>query len=100
MDGLLFDKHITRSELESGIGEVLVSPADAGTLELICARPGVGKRTVLETGTLDISKGLIGDNWSMRGSGWRGSKAPDPENQINVMNYRFALLVAGARDRV
>jgi hypothetical protein len=100
MDGQLFDKHLTLADLEKGIDEVLLSPLDVGVLEMIVARPGVGKRKVLAEGVLDESKGLIGDSWSTRGSGWRGSRPPDPENQINVMNYRFALLIAGTRDRV
>ena len=100
MDGLLFDKHLTREELESGIEKVLVSPSDAGTLELICARPGVGKRKVLESGTLDIGEGLIGDNWSTRGSKRTEDKSGHPEMQINVMNYRFAMFIAGSRERV
>ena len=100
MDGLLFDKHLTREELEKGIEDVLVSPTDNGTLELICSRPAVEKRKVLESGTLDIRSGLVGDNWSTRGSSRTVDRSGHPEMQINVMNYRFALFIAGSRERV
>ena len=100
MDTLLFDRHLTTQELADGIDHVLLSPKDAGSLELIVARPSVGKRKVLAEAVLDESEGLVGDSWLKRGSGWRGSKPADPVCQINVMNYRFALLVAGTRDRV
>jgi hypothetical protein len=100
MDGLLFDKHLTLRELNDGIDAVLVSPSDNGTLELICARPGVEKRKVLETGILDVNVGLVGDNWSTRGSSRTVDKSGHPEMQINMMNYRFAKFVAGSRERV
>lgn len=100
MDGQLFDRHLTLSDLEDGIDHVLGSPLDVGLLEMIVARPSIGTREVLTNAILDQNKGLIGDSWSTRGSAWRGSKPPDPENQINVMNYRFALLIAGSRERV
>lgn len=100
MDGLLFEKHLTLRELENGIRSVLVSPSDKGTLELICARPAVEKRKIVETATLDVNSGLVGDNWSTRGSGWRGMKAANPDAQITVMNYRFALFIAGTPERV
>ncbi|MEO7540206.1 MAG: MOSC domain-containing protein [Pyrinomonadaceae bacterium] len=100
MDTTLFDKHLTARELEDRIEHVLRSPMDAGALELIVVRPSVGKRKVLTAAVVDQTEGVIGDNWLKRGSGWRQSKASNPEAQINVMNYRFALLVAGHRDRV
>ncbi len=33
-------KHLTRTELEAGLEEILASPRDEGTLELIVRRPG------------------------------------------------------------
>lgn len=96
MDDLLFEKHLTYSELEGGIDAVLRSPKDNGLLELIVARPQVNKREVLSSGELDIEQGLVGDNWLIRGS---SRTKGHPEMQVNVMNIRFADLIAG-RERV
>lgn len=69
-------------------------------LELIVCRPKVNKREVLESGTLDIEHGLVGDNWLTRGSSRRADGRGHPEMQLNVMNYRFAELIAGSPARV
>jgi hypothetical protein len=66
---------------------------------LIVRRPAVNKREVIDNGFLDIDKGLAGDNWLTRGSSRTDNGRGHPEMQINVMNYRFAVLVAGHRDR-
>jgi hypothetical protein len=100
MDGLLFEKHRDLIELEAGIDAVLASPKDKGLLKLITVRPRQGARQVLAEAVLDTDVGLVGDNWSTRGSGWRGMKAANPDAQITVMNYRFALFIAGTPERV
>lgn len=100
MDGLLFQTHLTTAEIQSGIGRVLDSPNDAGILELIVRRPAVNKREVIETGQLDVENGLVGDNWLTRASSRTDDGLGHPEMQLNVMNYRFAELVAGGRERV
>ncbi|HSI88552.1 MAG TPA: hypothetical protein VK918_05810 [Pyrinomonadaceae bacterium] len=100
MDGLLFEKHLTADEIEAGIEHVLASPRNKGTVELIVVRPGVGKRQVLEVGEFDLERGLIGDNWLKRGSKRTPDGSAHPDMQVNVMNYRFAELVAGERNRV
>ena len=79
---------------------VLGSPRDAGTLEMIVARPAIGKRTMLDLGELSMTDGLVGDNWSTRGSRRTLDGSAHPEMQVNIMNYRFAELIAGHRDRV
>lgn len=79
---------------------VLASPKNDGVLELIVARPKVNKRQVLGSGRLDIEHGLVGDNWLTRGSSRTTDGRGHPEMQLNVMNYRFAELIAGSRDRV
>lgn len=100
MDGVLFEKHLTAMEIENSIHHVLASPKDAGLLELIVRRPKDNKREVVESGTLDIEHGLVGDNWLTRGSSRTTDGMGHPEMQLNVMNYRFAELIAGHRDRV
>lgn len=100
MDNQLFDKHLTMADLEPGVEHVLISPKDDGLLELIVRRPAVNNREVIADGILDVEHGLVGDNWLTRGSSRTDNGRGHPEMQLNVMNYRFALLVAGHRDRV
>jgi hypothetical protein len=100
MDGLLFEKHFTGDEIEARIEHVLASPRDKGTIELIVARTAIGERMVLEAGEFDVERGLIGDNWFDRGSKRTPDGSAHPEMQVNIMNYRFAELIAGHRNRV
>ena len=100
MDGVLFEKHLTAMEIENSIHHVLASPKDAGLLELIVCRPKDNKREIVESGTLDMLHGLVGDNWLTRGSSRTTDGMGHPEMQLNVMNYRFAELIAGHRGRV
>jgi MOSC domain-containing protein YiiM len=81
-------QHLTTAELEAGLAEVRRSPADAGVVELVVARPEVGIRDVLEEGTLDRENGLVGDNWGTR------HDTADYDRQLNVINARLSRLVA------
>ena len=100
MQTALFPRHLTAAEIEAGIKHVLRSPHDRGILQLIVQRPAVNERVVVTKGVLDPSEGLIGDSWSRRGSWFPRSRKPNPEMQLNIMNWRFALLVAGEPERV
>lgn len=100
MEGTLFNLHLTTAEIEEKIGEVLTSPTDNGTLEMIVRRPAVNVREVIQSGTLDVENGLIGDNWLTRGSSRTQNGLGHPEMQLNVMNWRFVNLIAGSRERV
>lgn len=100
MEPTLFDKHLTTAEIEAGMPIVLDSPRDGGKLALIVRRPKVDRRQVIEKGTLDVEHGLVGDNWLTRGSSRTGSGLGHPEMQLNLMNIRFAELIAGSRERV
>ena len=92
-------KHLTMQELEAALDHLREAPKDEGVLQLIVCRPDVDQRTIMEMAELDPHKGLVGDNWVVRGS----SKTPDgsahPEMQINIMNSRVTALVAQDRDR-
>ena len=92
-------KHLTMQELEAALDHLREAPKDEGVLQLIVCRPDVEQRTVLDEAELDPLKGLVGDNWIVRGS----SKTPDgsahPEMQINIMNSRVTALVAQDKDR-
>ena len=100
MDGLLFDKHLTTDEINRSMDDVLASPKDNGVLEMIVRRPAANKRELIDRGVLDIENGLVGDNWLTRGSSRTDNGLGHPEMQLNLMNYRFALLIAGNRERV
>jgi hypothetical protein len=91
--------HLSTAELESGLDEVRRSPADCGTVELIVCRPATDERIVLTEATLDLSCGLVGDNWLERGNARTPDKSADPDAQLTVMNGRAARLVAGNPDR-
>lgn len=93
------DAHPT-PDPEAWLTEVRRSPADHGRLELIVRRPEVSEREVLDVGELDVEKGLLGDNWLVRGSSSAKDGKADPEAQLNIMNMRCARLVAGVDERV
>ena len=100
MEGTLFRLHLTAEEIEQKIADVLASPKDNGTLEMIVRRPAVNAREAVESGYLSIENGLVGDNWLTRGSSRTNNGLGHPEMQLNLMNWRFANLIAGNRDRV
>jgi hypothetical protein len=87
------------SELELGLERVRSSPREQGPVELIVRRPGVGEREELETASIDLEEGLVGDGWRARGSRATPDGSADREAQLTVMNVRAAALVAGSRER-
>jgi hypothetical protein len=88
-------RHLTASELESGLEEIGRSPEQGGVLEMIVRRPRVGEREVLSEGQLDPSEGLVGDNWRIRG----GGRTPNPDAQLTLMNSRVVALVSQDKSR-
>lgn len=87
------------SELEAGLDEIRDSPKQEGVLKLIVRRPGIGEREVLQEAELDREEGLVGDNWSTRGSSRTPDGASHPDMQINIMNSRSVALIAQSPDR-
>jgi hypothetical protein len=92
--------HLTTGELEAGLEHVRAAGTDAGTLDLIVARPHEGERVVLESATLDLHVGLVGDNWRERGSRHTADGSAEGDKQLNVMSIRAADLVARDREQV
>jgi hypothetical protein len=92
-------RHLTSEELEAGFNALAPSPKDGGVLELIVRRPRSGEREVVQAGALDPVEGLVGDNWSTRGSPRTQDGRPDPNCQLNIMNARVVALVAGDQSR-
>jgi MOSC domain-containing protein YiiM len=91
--------HRTPEELLAGVDHVREAPRDSGLLELVVVRPGKYERTVLESATLDLELGVLGDSWIERGSSRTADGGPNPEAQVTVMNARAADLVAATRER-
>jgi hypothetical protein len=90
--------HVGEDELEAGLPEILASPPNEGTVELIVRRPAEGEREVLEEGELTVEDGLAGDDWRARGLRSKNG-VPHPGTQVTLMNSRAIALIAGDRDR-
>jgi hypothetical protein len=90
---------LTLDELLAGVDDIRRSPRDAGTVELIVVRPGVGERQVVEEATLDEIEGVVGDGWRSRGSSRTPDGAADPLAQVTLMNARAAALLAVTPER-
>ena len=92
--------HLTIDQLEAGLETIRQSPKDAGPLQLIVRRPGLGQRELLDEGELDTAVGLIGDTWQHRASSrMPDKKSPHPDMQINIMNARAVALMAQHPER-
>lgn len=92
-------RHLSTEELEQGLDSIHRSPNDEGLLGLIVRRSEVDQRESLATGYLDVSEGLVGDNWKKRGSRHMPDGEADPDMQLNIMNSRVAELVANGLER-
>jgi hypothetical protein len=92
-------QYLTTVELDGGLDHLRASPREEGIVALIVRRPAVGEREVLDAGELDLEIGLVGDNWSTRGSSSTPDGEADPNSQLNVMNARLAALVAQTPER-
>src|SRR5262245_21940166 len=85
--------------MEAALDDIRRSPADDGVIELVVARPADGERRLLEKAELDLTVGLVGDNWLARGNRRRDDGSADPEAQLTIMNARVSRLVAVDPDR-
>ena len=92
-------KYLSATELEEGLETIRQSPKHEGKLEMIVRRPEVEAREVLEVGTLALHQGLVGDNWSRRGSSRSVDGGPHPDMQLNLMNARVIALLAREKRR-
>ena len=92
-------RHLALSELEAGLDEIRRAPKDDGVLKLIVRRPNTGEREVIEQCELDPSVGLVGDNWSTRGSSKTTTGDAHPGMQLNIMSARVAALLAQTEER-
>ncbi len=90
--------HRTTAELERHLDHIRASPIGDGRLELIVRRPSKADREVLDVAELDDDVGLVGDNWSTRGSRETDDGNAHPLKQLNIMNARSAAAIAGEID--
>ncbi|GAB5558689.1 MAG: MOSC domain-containing protein [Synoicihabitans sp.] len=85
-------RHLSATELEQALPELVATPSEMGRLDLIIRRPAENGRESIAEGRLSESEGLEGDNW-IRGRA-------NPECQLTLMNSRAAdLVAAGDRSR-
>ena len=93
-------EQLDTEQLEAGLAEILRSPADEGTVELIVRRPVVDERELLEEAELDLERGLVGDDWYARGSKSMSDGSSNPDAQLTLANARAVdLVAAGDRER-
>jgi len=86
--------HLSAAELERHLEHLRAAPADHGTVRLVVRRPDLRVREVIAEGVLDPEKGLLGDNWLLRGSRSRPDGSADPAAQLTVMGHRMVSVLA------
>ncbi len=84
-------KYLTTAELEANLSKITDSPKDEGVLEMIVRRPKRKEREMLETGELDVKKGLVGDLWRVKNGNFN--------TQLTLMNSCLVALLAQSKDR-
>ncbi|MEA2495143.1 MAG: hypothetical protein QOJ29_3054 [Thermoleophilaceae bacterium] len=92
-------EHFDLATLQAGLDQVRAAPSDNGHVELICRRPATEQREVIDEAVLDERDGLVGDNWSTRGSKATEDGSAHPDMQLTLMNVRSATLIAGTPER-
>ncbi len=91
--------HLTREQLDAGLGHIRNAPAERGELTLIVRRPAKNQREVLQVAELDGTAGLVGDTWASRGSSRTLDGTRHPDMQLNIMNARVIDLIAQTPER-
>ena len=91
--------HRTTAELLAGLALVEASPLDAGTLELIVARPAPGERELPDAAELCVERGLVGDGWRARGSRHTPDGSAEPDRQVTIVASRALALLTDDRAR-
>jgi len=87
-------RHLSEIYLQQGLTEVEAAPPDAGRLDAIFVRPGVGERRTLTSATLTTEGGIDGDRWVTDSSRHPDGGRSDPRNQVSLMNARLLRLIA------
>jgi MOSC domain-containing protein len=88
---------VTLEQLDAALDEIRSAPRETGTIELIAVRPTSGERRLLDDAVLDVTQGLVGDNWTVRKARTADGK-PDPDTQITLMSIRALRAITSDRD--
>jgi MOSC domain-containing protein YiiM len=90
-------RHLTRTELEAGLTDIMAAPADEGLLEGIVVRPVSGERLDLASCKISLAGGVHGDRWA--DGCWMTTEdgRPHPDVQICIMSARCIGLIAQER---
>jgi len=91
--------HLNTETLLAGLDTIRDAPGDDGSLELIVRRPAEDQREVLDEAALAQDDGLVGDNWSTRGSKRTEDGTSHPDMQLNIVSSRLMALVCPDPDR-
>lgn len=91
--------HVSMSLLESGLDDIRNAPKDDGVVRLIVCRPKIETRKILDVVELDKEIGMMGDNWSDRGSSSTPDNSSDIEAQLTIMNSRVISLMTGSDEQ-
>ncbi len=86
--------YLSSKELEAGMEHIRHSPRDEGVVKMIVRRPRVDERELLDEAELNLTDGLVGDNWQSRGSTSTHNGSANIDAQITLMNARTIALLA------
>ena len=86
-------RHPSMDELNLGVPEILGSPPDDGSVEMLVVRPREDERGTPRSVEVSGPLGIHGDHWSI------GSYRGQPDMQITIINSRLLDLVSGGRER-
>lgn len=92
-------RHLSITEMEACLEHIRQSPRDEGILKMIVRRPQDDERERIDEGELDVSQGLIGDNWKIRGSKHSPDGSANVNAQVTLMNSRLIALLAQSEER-
>ena len=85
--------------LKKSLNFIRESPDDSGIIELMCIRPAVDERLIVESAKLSTTKGMAGDNWRVKPSSSMPNGEPHPAKQLTLMNSRAITAIAVNKDR-
>ena len=88
----------TTAALEAELDHLRAAPADDGTLEMIVRRPEIGAREIVDSGVLDATGGLEGDNWLSRATSRAITEGRHLDAMITVMSARMVGLLGDTAD--
>jgi hypothetical protein len=88
----------TTADLEAALDHLRAAPAEVGTLQMVVRRPSVGVREILDEGVLDVTGGLLGDNWLSRTTTRAIAAGRHLDAMVTVMSARMVALLGDTPD--